>query len=83
MPKGSKKDLKQFFELLMEKEFELGEDPELASLHTQAARHFSAAAYFNHQDTLDWNAEYELEQARYAIDRFDEISDYDKGIDCF
>jgi hypothetical protein len=72
--------IEQVFDLLTEKQFEIGDDPELAALHTEASRHFYAAVDYNRKDYLEVNRDYELDQVRNALDTFENVKNHDKGI---
>jgi hypothetical protein len=72
--------IEQVFDLLTEKQFEIGDDPELAALHTEASRHFYAAVDYNRKDYPEVNRDYELDQVRNALDTFENVKNHDKGI---
>lgn len=80
MSSNYKTELQSVFDILTAKQFEIGDDPELAALHTEASRHFYAALEYQRQDCLDFNKDYELEQFRTALDRFEEVKGRDKGL---
>lgn len=67
-------------DILIDKQSEIEEDPELAALHTEASRHFGAALDYQRKDCLDFNTDYELDQVRAALDAFEQVKSYDKGI---
>jgi hypothetical protein len=63
---------------LNEKQFDIGEDPELAELHMKASRHFEQAAAYREEGT-NRQQDYELAASVRALKAFDEILEKDKG----
>jgi len=66
---------REVFDLLSEKQFHLGDDPELAALHMSAAKHFTAAADYRYENETS-KAEYELEMAEQELERIEGINEY-------
>lgn len=80
MSTGYKTRMEKVFDRLTNKQFEIGDDPELAALHTEASRHFYAAVDYKRAEKIEFNTDYELDQVIEALDRFDEVNEYDKGL---
>ena len=80
MPLDENSKLENFYDLLVEKKVEAGDDPELNSIYEEADRHFTAALEYQRRDCLDVNTNYELKQVEEALRAFDEVKTHDKGI---
>jgi len=80
MSSDYKTKIENVFNALSQKQFEIDEDPELAALHTEASRHFYAAVDYQRKDCLEFNTDYELDRVREALDAFEQVKGYDKGI---
>lgn len=80
MSSNYKTKIESVFDRLSQKQFEIEEDPELAALHSEASRHFYAALEYQRKDFLEFNTDYELEQVKNTLERFDGVKDRDKGI---
>jgi len=80
MSSNYKTKIESVFDRLSQKQFEIDEDPELAALHSEASRHFYAALEYQRKDCLEFNTDYELEQVKNTLERFDGVKDRDKGI---
>lgn len=80
MSSNYKTKIESVFDRLSQKQFEIEDDPELAALHSEASRHFYAALEYQRKDCLELNKDYELEQVRSALERFEDVKDRDKGI---
>lgn len=80
MSSNYKTKLESVYDRLTVKQFEIDNDPELAALHTEASRHFYAALDYQRKDCLEFNTDYELDQVRETLERFEQVKGYDKGL---
>ncbi len=80
MSTNYKTELKTVFDRLTQKQFETDDDPELAALYSEASRHFHAALEYQRKDCLEFNKDYELDQVRNILERFEQVKEHDKGI---
>lgn len=80
MSSNHKTKIQSVFDILSQKQFEIEDDPELASLHSEASPHFYAALDYQRKDCLEFNTDYELDQVREALEVFEQVKGYDKGI---